>query len=125
MARLPDPAQRPADLTALVKLGASDLRVWAIEFDPPPGPRGVQPGMKPTRWKCSISTQDAARPMISAVRGTALEAEAAAKALFVEMMGKRPGERVETFSDDAPVPKKAKPQPVVEDEDDSDIMDLV
>lgn len=147
-----DPAQRPVDLAALVKLGASDFRVWAIEFDPPPGPRGVQPNMKPTRWKCSISTQDHARPMISAVRGTAPEAESAAKALFVEMMGRRPGQHGETFSDDAPAkPRstrhdspgntpegnvrnakavavlaeaKSKPKPAVEDDDD-DVSGLI
>jgi len=64
--------------------------------------------------------------MISAVRGTALEAEVAAKALFVEMMGKRPGERVETFSDDAPAPKKvSKATPTPADELDDDAADLI
>lgn len=126
MARLPEPAQRPADMTALVKLGATDFRVWAIEFSPPPGPRGTDKASKPTLWKCAISTADAARPMISSVKPTAEEAESAAKALFVEMMGRRPGTTVETHVGPAPAAPKAKAKPVAPADDiDDDARDLI
>ena len=129
MARLPDPAQRPTlDLAALVKLGACDIRTWAIEFDPPPGPRGIQPGMKPKTWKCAITGQDPARPMIVAIRDNPVDAEVAAKALFAEMMRKRPGEPVETISDPRPAAAKTKPGkaiPAPADELDDDAADLI
>ena len=129
MARLPDPAQRPTlDLAALVKLGACDIRTWAIEFDPPPGPRGIQPGMKPKTWKCTILSQDAARPMIIAIRDNPADAEVAAKSLFADMMRKRPGEPVEAISDPRPTPAKAKPgkvTPVSADELDDDAAGLI
>lgn len=127
MARLPDPAQRPSlDLAALVKLGACDIRTWAIEFNPPPGPRGTDKASKPTLWKCAISTADAARPMITAVRSIAEEAESAAKALFVEMVGRRPGDPGETHSGPAPAAPKAKAKLVAPVDDiDDDARDLI
>lgn len=87
MALSPDKVKVP--LSQLAKSGMCHIDTRGIEFDPPVGNRGLQRGTKVTMWKCSITTVDAARPTIVAIRSDPDDAENAAKALFVEMMTKK------------------------------------
>ena len=140
MALAPDKAKT---LSELAKMGVADITTRGIEFDPPPGNRGLQRGMRVTMWKCSITSLDASKPMIVAIRPDATDAENAAKALFVEMVGRKVGQPFETVSvpPDYTKPGKAAPaqtgptakelaaklaaKQAVEEDDDSDIEDLI
>lgn len=87
MAAAPDKAP---SLAALTKIGLCDFRVWAIEFDPPFGPRGVSVKHRPVKWKGAATHLDQGAPMIIAVRATAEEADRDCRQAFWDQFSKRP-----------------------------------
>lgn len=124
MALAPDKPK--TTLADLARMGMEGIKTWGIEFDPPPGARGLHKNMRVTMWKCCITTLDPARPMIVAVRPDPVSAETVAKALFVEMIGRKvptsgPTQSVpENYEKAKPKPAAAAPKP-----DDDDGMDLI
>jgi len=110
----------------LAKLGAMDIDLRGIKFDPEPGARGVQASMKVLIWQATITPKAADRPMIRAIREDPDEADHDARTMFVQMMGKKPGEFTETVSTPAEwtaaakakAPPKPKPRPAVDEVDD-------
>lgn len=109
MAAAPDKAPTIAEL---VKIGLNDLRVWAIEFDPPLGARGVSEAHRPVKWKGCATPLSQGGPMIIAIRDTAEAADRDVRIAFWEHYSTRP-----QFA-----PKKAAPKrpaaPLPDDGDD-------
>lgn len=119
-------------LTELAKLGLAASDVRGIEFNPPPGARGLNAKMKVTMWQATLTHLDAARPMIRAIRENPDEAEHDARALFVTMMTKKPGEPFSPVSTPAAWTASAKvkttPKPAAkaaEPATDDDVDDLI
>ena len=112
----------------LAKHGAASLDVRGVEFDPPPGSRGLQGNMKVTMWQATITHLSASRPMVRAVRANPDEATADAISRFLLMIAKKPGEFTDTISTPAgwtasarsKAKPKPKPAPVAEEDDDDD-----
>lgn len=112
-------------LTDLIKHGMADLSVRAFDFDPPVGARGIQPSNKPVSWGVTITSTDAARPMVRAVRPDAAEALEAASERFLAIF--RDKKKLDPFEHAQPAakPKKAAPKPKPEVEPDDDFDDLI
>lgn len=111
-------------LGVMLSLGATDISIRALEFDPPMGPRPTGKEV-PVRWSVTLTPKDHGRPTVRALRPDALEAlvACAERALLVYKAPK--GAVVDTVdTGEAPKPKKPKPAPKPPVDDD-DIDDLI
>jgi hypothetical protein len=110
--------ERLPSLDDLIETGAIDIRVWAIEWSPPLGPRGIDHGHKPVKWKCCITPTNATRPMFVAIRKTATEADRDCRLAFYQHFAKNPSR--------FPPPKTPPDFPsVAPAPDDDDGMDMI
>lgn len=101
----------------------ADYSARAIEFDKPVGPRGLQADLKPTKWKVTITSLSASRPMVSAVRADLTEAEADARSRFLAIF--KDGRSVPPISEPETKPTTKKPVKAAPVEDDDDGSDLI
>lgn len=125
MALSPDNRKAPT-LLELTKLGMDCIDIRGIEYDPPLGSRGTQKGMKVVKWKASIISVNAAKPMIIAIRETAEEADLDARLRFVAVMSGKSVDAISTLT--ATAKPKAAPKPPVKAAaavSDDDLDDLV
>lgn len=130
MALSPDKA-RPPTLKQLADLGASEIDIRGVSFSPAPGNRGPQRGAKVVSWQATISSVDASRPSIRAIRDDPDEADHAARGLFMQMMAKKAGEFTATVSTPADwtaaakTAPKAKPRQAVAPAPDDEVDDMI
>ena len=115
-------------LADLMKHGMCDLLIRAADYEPPVGDRGIQPSSKPVSWAVTITSTDAARPLVRAIRADAEEALDAASDRFLAIF--RDKKKLDSFEHAQPEAKKPAPKtnkkPVVpKDDDDDDGMDLI
>lgn len=120
MALSPDKA---GALAELAKHGMADFDLRGVEFDPKPEGRGLQRGMKVLLWSATITSVDASRPTVRAIRKDPAEAfsDAAERFLLIFRDGKKLDSVLDRPAPPKAAPKAAKPQPVappVEDDDD-------
>ena len=116
-------------LAELAKLGMDCIDTRGIDYDPKPGSRGVQHGMKVLMWKTTITALDATKPMVVAIRASVEEADLDARLRFVQIMA---GKAVLAVSEPPewaaarkpkPAPKPpVKVAPVAEDDDLDDLV---
>lgn len=112
-------------IQVLLDLGAVDISIRAIEFNPK---LGVRPTGKevPVRWSVTVTPPDHGKPAVRALRDAPIEALAACaeRALLVYKAAK--GATVDPVdTGEAEKPKKAKPAPKPPVEYDDDIDDLI
>lgn len=77
----------------LQQIGACDIRIWVIEWNPPlsiTNPRRIVGKTAPVKWKCQIDCVDMSRPPVVAIRDTAEAAETDCKLAFWQFYSKRP-----------------------------------
>lgn len=99
-------------ITDLIAHGMCDYSLRAVEFDPPVGNRGIQASSKPVTWSCTITSTNAARPMVRALRANPDEAERDARLRYMAIFAKGKKD-IHPISEEPKPEKKAKPKPVV------------
>lgn len=109
-------------LSLLAKHGMADYGARAIEFDKPVGPRGLQADLKPTKWKVTITSLSASRPIVSAVRPDLTEAEADARSRFLLIFRDKKTVPPVSEPEAKPPAKKATKAPVAEEDDGMDLI---
>lgn len=109
----------------LLDLGATDISIRAIEFNPKMGARPTGKEV-PVRWSVTVTPADHGRPAVRALRDAAMEAlvACAERALLVYKAPK--GAAVDPVdTGEVAKPKKTKPAPPPVEDDDDDIDDLI
>lgn len=111
-------------ITDLIAHGMCDYSLRAVEFDPPVGNRGIQATSKPTHWSCTITSTNAARPMVRALRANPDEAERDARLRFMAIFAKNKKD-LSPISEEPKPEKKTKPKSAVSRELDEEASSLL
>lgn len=120
MAELTGPTPKTTDLIAH---GMYDYSLRAMDLDPPPGNRGTQRGTKAQTWSCTITSMDAARPLVRALRDNPDEADRDARLRFMALFAHK--KNLEPISENPNREIKKKPKPPAEIELDEDAASLI
>lgn len=112
-------------IQVLLGLGATDISIRALEFEPKIGARPTGKEV-PVRWSVTLTPADHGKPLIRALRPDAMEAlvACAERALLVYKSPKGTVNSVDTGESEAPKKPKVKPAPPPDDDDD-DLDDLI
>lgn len=107
----------------LIAHGMADYSLRAVEFDSPVGSRGIQAENKPISWSCTITSTNASRPMIRALRDNPDEADHDARLRFMAVFAK--GKKLDTISASSKQVEKPKPKRAAEAEPDDEALSLI
>lgn len=105
----------------LLDLGAVDISIRAIEFNPKLGARPTGKEV-PVRWSVTVTPPDHGKPAVRALRDNAVEAlvACAERAALVYKGAKGAVDPVDTGEVEKPKKPKPAPKPPVDDDDDLD-----
>lgn len=93
----------------LIAHGMCDYSMRPLDVEPEPGSRGYQRGMKAKSWSCTITSFDAGRPTVRAIRDNPDDADRDARLRFMALFAK--GQKIDSISDNPNREVKKKPKP--------------
>lgn len=117
-----DPNEPTPKMTTLIAAGMYDYSLRASTFIPAIGTRGIQTENKPTSWSCTITSLNASRPLVRAIRNNPDDAERDARLRFMAIFK---GKNVHAISPNPEQVEKAKPKPAKVGELDEDAASLI